>query len=70
MQQIREGKDGEDSALALQGAETLCWGGLGKGAPSTNIQKGPVKDTGREFGEAVPKGKALFKSRDAPVPAG
>lgn len=39
-----KGKDGEDSALALQGTGTWMLGEVGKGISSTSIQKCLVKD--------------------------
>lgn len=57
-----KGKDGEDSALALQGAGTWMLGEVGNGISSTKLPKGPGKRLGGNSEKEFPKENSYSKA--------
>lgn len=57
-----KGKDGEDSALALQGAGTWMLGEVGNGISSTKLPKGPGKRLGGNSEKKFPKENSYSKA--------
>lgn len=57
-----KGRDGEDSALALQGAGTWMLGEVGNGISSTKLPKGPGKRRGGNSEKEFPKENSYSKA--------